>query len=213
MGSPDDDLDLEIGRKLFAQPCKFIIGVANLDQLPTTNLPEIAFAGRSNVGKSSLVNALTGRKTLARTSNTPGRTQQINLFALDERLMMADLPGYGFAKAPKAEVDRWVRVMTAYLKGRQPLRRCCLLVDSRHGLKVSDKDAMTMMDKAAVSYQIILTKCDKIKPETLKKLEQTTLADLAKHPAAFPSLHRTSSVSSLGIPELKAALAELALPR
>ena len=213
MGSPDDDLDLEIGRKLFAQPCKFIIGVANLDQLPITNLPEIAFAGRSNVGKSSLVNALTGRKTLARTSNTPGRTQQINLFALDERLMMADLPGYGFAKAPKTEVDRWVRVMTAYLKGRQPLRRCCLLVDSRHGLKASDKNAMTMMDKAAVSYQVILTKCDKIKPETLKKLEQTTLADLAKHPAAFPSLHRTSSVSSLGIPELKAALAELALPR
>jgi GTP-binding protein len=217
MGSPDlkpdSDLDLEYGRKLFAQECEFIIGVANLEQLPVTDLPEIAFAGRSNVGKSSLVNALTGRKTLARTSNTPGRTQQINLFTLDERLMMVDLPGYGFAKAPKKAVDHWVRNMTSYLRGRQPLRRCCLLIDSRHGLKASDRDVMLMMDKAAVSYQIVLTKCDKIKPEALEKLEEVTLAELFKRPAAFPTLYRTSSISALGIAELRAALAELALPR
>ncbi len=210
---PDGALDLEYGRKLFARECEFIIGVANLEQLPVTDLPEIAFAGRSNVGKSSLVNALTGRKALARTSNTPGRTQQINLFTLDNRLMMADLPGYGFAKAPKKEVENWVQNMTSYLRGRQPLRRCCLLIDSRHGLKTSDRDVMSMMDKAAVSYQIVLTKCDKIKPEALKKREEATLAELVRRPAAFPALHRTSSVSALGISELRVALAELALPR
>ena len=216
MGIPEqnpDEPDLEYGRLLFAQPCEFIIGVANLEQLPATDLPEIAFAGRSNVGKSSLVNALTGRKTLARTSNTPGRTQQINLFTLDDRMMLADLPGYGYAKAPKKEVDRWVRNMTGYLSGRQPLRRCCLLIDARHGLKDSDCDVMEMLDKAAVSYQVILTKCDKIKPEALEKLEAETLAELTKRPAAFPTLHKTSSVSSAGIAELRAALAELALPR
>lgn len=168
-GNLGDDLGLEYGRKLFAQSCEFIIGVANLEQLPPTDLPEIAFAGRSNVGKSSLVNALTGRKTLARTSNTPGRTQQINLFSLDERLMLADLPGYGFAKAPKKEVERWIDNMTGYLAGRQPLRRCCLLIDARHGLKVSDRDVMALLDKTAVSYQIILTKCDKVKPGALHK--------------------------------------------
>ncbi|MBT3764970.1 MAG: YihA family ribosome biogenesis GTP-binding protein [Rhodospirillales bacterium] len=216
MGTPEqnpDEPNLEYGRLLFAQPCEFIIGVANLEQLPATDLPEIAFAGRSNVGKSSLVNALTGRKTLARTSNTPGRTQQINLFTLDDRLMLADLPGYGFAKAPKKEVDRWIQNMTGYLSGRQPLRRCCLLIDARHGFKASDRDVMEMLDKAAVSYQVILTKCDKIKPTALSNLEEATLAELAKHPAAFPTLHKTSSVSSAGIAEFRAALAELALSR
>lgn len=210
---PNDEIDLEYGRKLFAQSCEFIIGVANLEQLPPTDLPEIAFAGRSNVGKSSLVNALTGRKTLARTSNTPGRTQQINLFSLDERLMLADLPGYGFAKAPKKEVDRWIDNMTGYLAGRQPLRRCCLLIDARHGPKDSDRDVMALLDKTAVSYLIILTKCDKIKPTALRKLETATLGELAKHPAAFPTVHLTSSVASMGIPELRAVLAELAISR
>ncbi len=203
--------DLEAGRKLFAGPCGFLGSVAALTQLPAGDLPEVAFAGRSNVGKSSLVNALTGRKTLARTSNTPGRTQQLNFFDLGGRLMLVDLPGYGYAQASKSAVKLWTRLTRDYLKGRAQLRRVLLLIDARHGLKANDREVMEELDSVAVVYQVVLTKADKVKPDALEALLARTRAELAGHVAAFPEVAVTSAVKDRGIAELRAALAELAL--
>ena len=211
-GADSQETLMENGRLLFAKEATFLLGAASLSQVPDGPLPEVAFAGRSNVGKSSLINALTGRKDLARTSNTPGRTQQINFFDLGERLMLADLPGYGYAKAPKGQVMNWTRLVNSYLRGRQELRRTCVLVDARHGLKETDREIMKMLDAAAQAYQIVLTKCDKIKAADLDKLIERTSAELAKHTAAHPVIMRTSSFKSQGIEELRAELAALALP-
>lgn len=206
---PDQDAE-EIGRRLFAQDCAFILGAAAVSQIPETDLSEIAFAGRSNVGKSSLINALTGHKTLARISNTPGRTQQINFFTLGGRLMLADLPGYGYAKAPQDIVKRWTRLVNSYLKGRQALRRTCLLIDARHGIKDADRPVMAMLDKAAQPYQVVLTKCDKISAGGLEELIAEVAKELAAHGAAHPEIIATSAVKGFGIPRLRATLAALA---
>ncbi|MGQ9365634.1 ribosome biogenesis GTP-binding protein YihA/YsxC [Azospirillum sp. ST 5-10] len=205
-----DAAELEAGRLLFAQPCDFVWGAAVVDQLPEATLPEVAFAGRSNVGKSSLINALTGRKTLARTSNTPGRTQQLNFFNLGGRLQLVDMPGYGYAKESKEKVAAWTDLVRRFLRGRVTLRRACVLIDARHGLKPNDSEIMTMLDQAAVPYQVVLTKADKVKPAALAAVQARTLADLKKHPAAFPEVHPTSSETGAGIAELRAALARLA---
>lgn len=201
---------IECGRWLFAQECVFVSGAANYDGVPEADLPEIAFVGRSNVGKSSLINALAGRKTLARTSNTPGRTQQINFFRLQDALMLADLPGYGYAKASKTEIKRWTRLIFDYLRGRPSLRRVCLLIDARHGLKDKDIEVMKDLDEAAVSYQIVLTKCDKVKPGALLRLTDSTSSRIAKHVAAHPTIIRTSSLRNEGIEALRAELAMMA---
>ncbi len=202
--------ELEVGRLLFAKECTFVMGAVKLEQIPATVLPEIAFAGRSNVGKSSLINALTRRKGLARTSNTPGRTQEINFFDLDNRLMVADLPGYGYARVSRSKVEEWTHVVRLYLKGRAQLRRVMLLIDSRHGLKSSDEDIMKMMDVAAVSYQIVLTKADKITKGALEKLV-AAINDKAKlHTALHPEVIATSSRKGAGIDVLRARLAPLA---
>lgn len=206
-----DPAIIEEGRKLFAGPCDFVLGAAGLDQLPDDGLPEIAFAGRSNVGKSSLINALTGRKALARTSNTPGRTQQVNFFNLGDRLMLADLPGYGYAKAPKGNIDQWTDLVNTYLKGRAPLRRTLVMIDSRHGFKKTDYPVMDMLDKAAQVYQIVLTKADKVKDGPLQKLYQSIQAELVKRPAAHPDIFITSSEKKIGIAELRAEILSLAL--
>jgi len=200
---------LEYGRWLFAQSCDFKIGATRMDQIPPSDVPEVAFAGRSNVGKSSLINALTGRNTLARTSHTPGRTQQINFFLLGERLSLVDLPGYGYAKASKAKVAAWNRLIRDYLRGRPNLRRVCVLVDARHGLKPPDVEVMAMLDEAAVSYQIVLTKTDKTKPEALARTLETLRGALAKHIACHPHIETTSAHKKAGIAELRAGLAEL----
>lgn len=194
---------------LFAQECRFITGAANLNQLPPDGLPEVAFAGRSNVGKSSLVNALTGRRTLAKVSNTPGRTRQLNFFDLGGRLMLADLPGYGYARASKAEVAAWTKVVQRYLLGRASLRRTLLLIDSRHGLKQVDREMMAMLDKAGVSYQTVLTKTDHLRPSDLDARLRGTRAELAQHTAAHPEIIATSAAHGTGIAELRTALAAL----
>jgi GTP-binding protein len=203
---------LEAGRLLFAREVTFLRGVAALDGLPPVSLPEIAFAGRSNVGKSSLINALCGRSTVARTSNTPGRTQELNYFDVAGRLIVVDMPGYGFAKAPKDKVDAWKRLVNGYLRGRPTLRRCMMLVDSRHGLKDVDREMMTMLDKAAVVYQIVLTKVDKLNATELKTVQQRTVDEIKSHVAAHPTLILTSSEKGTGIPELRAELLQLANP-
>ncbi|WP_025897829.1 ribosome biogenesis GTP-binding protein YihA/YsxC [Sneathiella glossodoripedis] len=200
---------IEGGRLLFAQDCQFVAGAATLDMLPDLPLNEVAFAGRSNVGKSSLINALTGRNTLARTSNTPGRTQQINFFELGGKLSLVDLPGHGYAKASKSKIADWTHLVNTYLKGRARLRRVCLLIDCRHGLKDIDRDVMKMLDTAAVSYQIVLTKTDKSKKSELEKVIEKTEAELKKRPAAHPQVFLTSSAKSVGIAELRAELASL----
>jgi GTP-binding protein len=204
--------EIESGRLLFAQECRFVAGAASEGALPPDALPEIAFAGRSNVGKSSLINALTGRKTLARTSNTPGRTQQINFFNLGGRLMLVDMPGYGYAKASRKEVKEWQGLATLYLKGRPTLRRALLLIDARQGLKDSDERVMKQLDESAQSYQVVLTKADKLKPPALATLREQVAARAARHPAAHPDLVATSAITGEGIPILRALLAALASP-
>jgi GTP-binding protein len=203
----------EAGRRLFAGECRFVRGALEAGELPPASLPEVAFAGRSNVGKSSLINALTGRRDLARASNTPGRTRQINFFDLAGRLMLVDLPGHGHAEAPKTEIARWTRLIAAYLDGRAPLRRVCLLVDARHGLKPPDLEFMGRLDRAAVSYQIVLTKTDKVKPPDLQALLAKLSADLARRPAAHPEILATSARDGAGIAPLRATLAALANPK
>lgn len=203
---------VEAGRLLFARDITFLRGVARLDQLPEFGLPEVAFAGRSNVGKSSLINALCGRSTVARTSNTPGRTQELNFFDVAGRLILVDMPGYGFASAPKDKVEAWTRLVRSYLKGRPTLRRCMLLVDSRHGLKDSDREMMTMLDQAAVVYQVVLTKIDKLKASEIEAVRARTLDEIAKRVAAHPRLVLTSSEKGLGIADLRVEILQLANP-
>ena len=194
---------LEEANKLFRKKCDFIIGVAKLEQLPDSDLPEIAFSGRSNVGKSSIINALFYQKKLAKTSNTPGRTQQLNYFKLDDRLYLVDLPGYGFAKAPENTVKNWQRLIMTYLQGRVSLKRVFLLIDSRHGIKKVDSDIMEMLDKAAVTYQIVLTKIDKISPKELSDVVAKTKEEIKKHAAAYPRILTTSSEKNIGLENLR----------
>lgn len=200
----DDPERLEQGRKAFAGPCDFIAAVNDLNGLPPATLPEIAFAGRSNVGKSSLINALTGRKTLARTSDTPGRTQQLNFFDLNGHLFLVDMPGYGYAKVSKTQKKQWDSLIRGYLRGRPTLRCVLLLIDSRHGFKDSDEDIMCMMDECAVSYRIILTKADKGQSEEMEAVLDNIKVALKKHPAAYPEPVLTSAKDGIGIAELRA---------
>jgi len=199
--------DVEAGRLLFASGCDFVAGAATVASLPPATLPEVAFVGRSNVGKSSLINALTGRKSLARVSRTPGRTQQINFFRLGGRLMLADLPGYGFARAPKRRIAQWSDLALRYLKGRPTLRRVLILVDSRHGLKDSDRLLFELLDESAVSYQVVLTKIDALKSDDADARARAVGSELAGHVAAHPDVAVTSAETGSGIPELRAALA------
>ena len=208
---PDEDA-IEAGRKLFAQACDFVAGAATPDRLPPAGTVEVAFAGRSNVGKSSLINALTGHKALARTSRTPGRTQQINFFDLAGRLMVVDLPGYGYARASKASIKDWTALVNGYLKGRPNLRRVMLLIDARHGLKESDRDVMAMLDEAAVVYQVALTKADKCRGAERDAVLGAIVAELARHGAAHPEIAVTSALTGDGIALLRAVLAALAAP-
>ncbi len=205
-----DERDIEAGRLLFARECRFMRGVASLDQLPPAGMPEIAFAGRSNVGKSSLLNALAGRRALARTSRTPGRTQQLNFFDLGGRLVLVDLPGYGWARVSRSLVSAWTELLRDYLRGRPTLHRVCLLVDSRHGFKPSDREFMDMLDTAAVTYQVVLTKIDKLKPHALEARAGDMGREVARRGAAHPSVARTSARELLGIAELRAELAGIA---
>ncbi|MEO3427530.1 ribosome biogenesis GTP-binding protein YihA/YsxC [Pelagibius sp. CAU 1746] len=210
--SEEERAALETGRLLFAGECTFLISAADENDLPPLGAAEVAFAGRSNVGKSSLLNALTGRKNLARASNTPGRTRLLNFFSLGGRLILVDLPGYGYARASKTDIARWTQLTRGYLRGRPQLRRVCLLVDARHGLKSSDLQVMEELDNDAVSYQIVLTKADKVKPGPLKRLIEETQESVARHPAAHPLCLPTSAETGAGLPELRAALAALAEP-
>ncbi len=202
--------DLEFGRKLFASECRFFFGAQKLEQLPPLAGIEIAFAGRSNVGKSSLLNALTGRNSLARTSQEPGRTRQLNFFDLGGRLTLVDMPGYGYARASKQIKADWQGMMFDYLRGRPTLLRVMLLLDSRIELKESDHDVMKLLDRAAVTYQIVLTKTDGLKPSGLARKRDEVLTLIRKHPAAFPELAMTSAETGSGIPELRAVLGGLA---
>ena len=202
----------ERARKLFAGPIQFLKSAPGLKFLPDPDYPEIAFAGRSNVGKSSLLNALTNRKALARTSNTPGRTQELNFFDVGQpvQIRLVDMPGYGFAEAPKDLVKRWRFLVNDYLRGRSVLKRALVLIDSRHGLKEVDREVMEMLDTAAVSYHLVLTKGDKVKPTELAKTLAMTTAEASKHPAAHPTIFTTSSETSSGIAELRTAILEAA---
>ena len=203
----------ERARKLFAGPIEFLKSAPELKFLPDATVPEIAFAGRSNVGKSSLLNALTNRKSLARTSNTPGRTQELNFFDVGQplQLRLVDMPGYGFAEAPKDMVRRWRFLVNDYLRGRAVLKRALVLIDSRHGIKPVDRDVMDMLDAAAVSYHLVLTKADKIKASALDEVRTATATESAKRPAAHPLLLVTSSETGLGIAELRTAVLDAAL--
>ena len=207
------DAQLEDGRLLFAREVLFMLSVVNLDGLPPADRPEICFAGRSNVGKSSLINALTSRKGLARASNTPGRTRELNYFNVDDRLNLVDLPGYGYARAPKTQISNWTKLTRSFLRGRAGLRRVFLLIDSRHGIKPSDVELMEMLDDAAVTYQLVLTKTDKIKRDELEKVMRRTSRTINKRPAAHPELMVTSSEKRTGLDDLRAEIATLALPR
>jgi GTP-binding protein len=207
----DDEL-AERARKLFAGPIEFLKSAPELKFLPDPEAPEVAFAGRSNVGKSSLLNALTNRNGLARTSNTPGRTQELNFFDVGEplQLRLVDMPGYGFAEAPKDLVRRWRHLMNDYLRGRSVLKRALVLVDSRHGLKEVDREMMRMLDDSAVNYHLVLTKGDKVKASALGPLYESVAAEAAKHPAAHPHIFTTSSETGSGIAELRTAILEAA---
>ena len=210
--APEPDFEAEErGRKLFAGPCDFLKGVVALDGLPPADRLEVCFAGRSNVGKSSLINALTGRKSLARASNTPGRTQEINFFGLGPAIYLVDLPGYGFAEAPKPVVAKWQALLKAYLAGRQTLRRAFLLVDSRHGLKAVDDEIMGLLDRAAVTFQVVMTKADKPGSRDLEAAIRQVAATLAKHSAAYPEIIVTSSETGRGLPTLRAEIAGMGL--
>ncbi|MBB4798145.1 GTP-binding protein [Brevundimonas bullata] len=200
------DIEIEQARVLFSRPATFVLGCAKIEQLPDPDLPEIAFAGRSNVGKSSLINALVGMHKLARASNEPGRTREVNFFDLDGRLRLVDLPGYGWAKASKTTVKKFQDLGRDYLRGRVTLKRVYLLIDSRHGLKKVDDDALKALDLAAVSYQIILTKADKLKKGEIEKVQAETLKAISKRPAAFPAVLVTSSEKGTGMPELRAEI-------
>ncbi|QFQ86824.1 YihA family ribosome biogenesis GTP-binding protein [Paracoccus kondratievae] len=204
-----DPAEAEAARQLFAGPVDFLKGVVAMDGLPAADRPEVCFAGRSNVGKSSLINALTGRKGLARASNTPGRTQEINYFKLGDRAYLVDLPGYGFAKAPVAVVAKWQALLKSYLSGRPTLRRAFALIDSRHGVKDVDHQIMQLLDRAAVPFQVVLTKADKITAQQLAATIEQVQEALQKHPAAFPQLVVTSSDKGLGIVTLRTIIAGL----
>jgi len=203
------DKELEEARLLFAGPCDFVLGVAGLEQLPAADRSEVAFAGRSNVGKSSLINALTGRNTLARTSNTPGRTSELNFFNLGDAMYLVDMPGYGYAKVSKTTREKWNRLIKKYLRGRPNLRMVFILIDGRHGLKDSDEELMSMLDEAAVSYRLILTKCDKSKKAEVEAIEDKLRTSLKKHVAAHPYFHRTSALKGKGIAEFRSIITAL----
>ncbi|HTK36712.1 MAG TPA: ribosome biogenesis GTP-binding protein YihA/YsxC [Caulobacteraceae bacterium] len=202
---------VEEARVLFARPTEFLLGAAAVEQLPAPDLPEVCFAGRSNVGKSSLINALVGQKKLARASNEPGRTRELNLFLLDERMRLVDLPGYGWAQAGKKVTAKFQNLGRAYLRGRPNLKRVYLLIDSRHGLKSVDNEALDALDLAAVSYQIVLTKADKLRSDAaVEAVRVATVKAVAKRPAAFPRIAVTSAETGYGIPELRAEIAQAA---
>ncbi|MEO3416720.1 ribosome biogenesis GTP-binding protein YihA/YsxC [Roseovarius sp. CAU 1744] len=204
-----DDATTEKGRRLFAGQTDFLKGVVAMSGLPPADRTEVCFAGRSNVGKSTLINALTGRKGLARASNTPGRTQEINYFTLSDSHYLVDLPGYGYANAPLPVVEKWQKLLKSYLAGRQTLRRAFVLVDARHGIKQVDEEIMSLLDSAAVTFQCVLTKTDKVKPRDLEKTLSQIRERLAPHPAAFPELILTSSEKGDGIATLRATIATL----
>ncbi|WP_371171241.1 ribosome biogenesis GTP-binding protein YihA/YsxC [Aliiroseovarius sp. 2305UL8-7] len=206
--APDTD-EREAGRLLFAGNTDFLKGVVAMDGLPTPDRIEVCFAGRSNVGKSSLINALTGRKGLARASNTPGRTQEINFFTTTNGPYLVDLPGYGYANAPVKVVEKWQRLLKAYLSGRQNLRRAFVLIDARHGVKSVDDEIMTLLDKSAVTFQVVMTKADKVKEKDRAKVLDQVRKALSKHPAAYPEMILTSSEKGDGIEILRAIIAEL----
>ncbi len=201
---------LESARVLFARPAAFVMGAVSVDALPVPDLPEVAFAGRSNVGKSSLINGLVSRHGLARASTAPGRTREVNFFLLDDRLRLVDLPGYGFAKVSRGVARKFQDLGRAYLRGRPNLRRVYLLIDARHGLKPPDGEAMDALDKAAVSYQIVLTKADKLKAADVAATVARTLAEIARRPAAFPRILATSAEKGHGLAQLRAEIAQAA---
>ncbi len=209
IAKPESEAGSEIGRKLFSGPVDFLKGVVGMDGLPNGDRAEVCFAGRSNVGKSSLINAITNRKGLARASNTPGRTQEINFSELGEERYLVDLPGYGYANAPVAIVEKWQRLLKNYLSGRQNLRRAFVLVDSRHGIKPVDEEIMQLMNKSALTFQVVLTKADKIKDHEREQVLDQVRNRLAKHPAAFPELILTSSEKGEGLATLRAVIAGL----
>ena len=204
-----DDLSTEAGRKLFARESEFVKGVVAMSGLPDADRIEVCFAGRSNVGKSSLINALTGTTGLARASNTPGRTQEINYFTQGPDLYLVDLPGYGYANAPLAVVEKWQRLLKQYLSGRQTLRRAFVLIDSRHGVKKVDEDIMKLLDSAAVTFQCVMTKADKVKAAERQKVIDQVRSALSKHPAAYPEIVLTSSEKGAGIATLRAIINSL----
>jgi GTP-binding protein len=213
MSGVADDEVAERARKLFAGPISFLKSAPGLQFLPDPDVPEVAFAGRSNVGKSSLLNAITNRNGLARTSNTPGRTQELNFFEVGEplRMRLVDMPGYGFAEAPKDLVRRWKQLVNDYLRGRAVLKRTLVLIDSRHGLKPPDREMMDMLDSSAVNYQLVLTKADKVKQTELATTLEQTETEARKHPAAHPHIFTTSSETGSGIAELRTAILEAAM--